>query len=271
MKRLNYISLLVFLFTALNVYSSTVDTIPVRSAKMDKAIKTVIILPETYNEQKNFPVVYLLHGWSDNYSTWVKKVPALLTYSDEFGIIIVMPDGGYDSWYWDSPVDSKSQYETFVSGELVKYIDTHYKTVANKKGRSITGNSMGGQGALFLAIRHPDIFGAAGSLSGGVDITQFPKKWGMADKLGAYSVNRKRWKKHSVFNLVNNLKPGELQLIIDCGSDDFFYKVNINLHKKLLKKEIPHVFISRPGQHTWETWNLAIPFQLRFFNQYFQK
>ena len=260
---------ILLLLTVLNGSAATIDTLSIDSKKMEKTIKTVIILPAGYDEQKSFPVVYLLHGWSDNYATWIKKVPMLPAYSDEFGIIIVMPDGGYDSWYWDSPVDNKSQYETFVSNELVKYIDSHYRTIADRKARAITGNSMGGQGALFLAIRHTDIFGAAGSMSGGVDITRFPTEWEMADKLGPYSENIKRWNDYAVINLVDSLKPDALQLIFDCGSDDFFYKVNLNLHTKLLKNGIPHIYISRPGQHTWKTWNMAIPFQLRFFKQYF--
>ena len=74
------------------------------------------------------------------------------------------------SWYWNSPVDPKSQYETFISDELIKAIDSKYKTIKNRTGRAITGLSMGGHGALYLAIKHQDVFGAAGSMSGGVDI-----------------------------------------------------------------------------------------------------
>ena len=90
-------------------------------------------------------------------------------------MIIVCPDGGFGSWYWDSPVDAGSQYETYVSNELVTWIDSKYKTIKTRKGRAITGLSMGGQGALYLAFRHQDIFGAAGSMSGGVDIRPFPE------------------------------------------------------------------------------------------------
>ena len=70
------------------------------------------------------------------------------------------------------------RYETFISDELVKYVDSHYKTVADRKGRAITGLSMGGHGAMWNGLRHSDVFSAAGSTSGGVDYPPFPEKLG---------------------------------------------------------------------------------------------
>jgi len=87
--------------------------------------------------------------------------------ADRYGAIIVTPDGGVDSWYFDSPVDPTYRYETFVTQELIPYIDKLYKTVADRSGRAIAGLSMGGHGALYLAIRHQELFAAAGSMSGG--------------------------------------------------------------------------------------------------------
>ena len=95
-----------------------------------------------------------------------------------------------DSWYWDSPKNPAYRYETFVSSELVKYIDRNYKTIADRKGRAITGLSMGGHGAMWLGIRHKDVFGAAGSTSGCVDIRPFPKNWSMNKQLGELASNK---------------------------------------------------------------------------------
>jgi len=74
------------------------------------------------------------------------------------------------SWYFDSPIDKEMNYETYVSKELIGAIDTKYNTLANRESRAITGLSMGGHGAFYLAFRHQDIWGAAGSMSGGLDI-----------------------------------------------------------------------------------------------------
>jgi S-formylglutathione hydrolase FrmB len=238
---------------------------------MHKNIKAVVIKPDSYSKTKNFPVVYLLHGYSDSYSGWVKKVPSIVSLADQFQLLIVCPDGNFDSWYFDSPVDSSLKYETYISKELVQWIDKNYQTIALPKGRAITGLSMGGHGALYNAFRHQDVFGAAGSMSGGVDLRPFPNNWGISNKLGLYSKFPERWDANSVINLTYLLTPRSLSIIIDCGTEDFFYGVNMQLHEKLLDMNIPHDFISRPGGHTWEYWGNAVRYQLMFFSGFFNK
>jgi enterochelin esterase-like enzyme len=93
----------------------------------------------------------------------------------------------------------------------------------------------------------------------------------MTKRLGAYSENPENWEKNTVVNMLYLVKPKSLALIIDCGTDDFFYKVNENLHEQLLLRNIPHDFISRPGGHNWQYWNNAISYQLMFMNNYFSK
>lgn len=236
---------------------------------MKKEIQAVVIKPDIYDSQRSFPVVYLLHGHSGTYKDWIEKVPEIMDHADKLGIIIVCPDGNFNSWYFDSPADAEIKYETYISKELVSWIDKHYNTIASPKGRAITGLSMGGHGALYLAFKHQNVFGAAGSMSGGVDLRPFPDNWEISEKLGPYTVYPERWKEHSVINLVHLLRPHGLHLIIDCGIDDFFYAVNMNLHEKLLKKNIPHDFISRPGGHTWEYWDNSIRYQLLFMHLFF--
>lgn len=245
------------------VHTATVDTITTRSIVMEKEIKAIVVLPDTYDGKKNYPVVYTLHGYSDNYKAWVTKSSVYKSLADTYQVILVSPDGK-NSWYWDSPVNADSQYETYIVKELVSQIDRRYKTITNPKGRAITGLSMGGHGALYLAIKHQDVFGIAGSMSGGVDIRPFPNNWSMKKQLGSYEQNKQRWENNTVINMVGQIKPGSLKLIIDCGVDDFFYEVNVNLHNKLLANKIPHDFISRPGGHTWEYWNNAINYQVLF-------
>ncbi|WP_239495058.1 alpha/beta hydrolase [Pedobacter yulinensis] len=236
---------------------------------MNKDIRAVVILPDTYDGQKQFPVVYLLHGYGDRYNGWVNKVPAIKDEADRNNLIIVCPDGNISSWYFDSPVDKKWRYETYVSGELVKWIDKNYKTLADRKARAITGLSMGGHGALYLAFRHQDIFGAAGSMSGGVDIRPFPNNWELAKRLGPKSAFPGRWSENSVTEMLHLLSPGKLALIIDCGKSDFFYEVNLALHQKMDYLNIEHDFIVRPGVHNWEYWSNAVSYQLLFFKRFF--
>lgn len=264
-----------FLFIAsvfsLSSYAAKVDTVLTYSPSMHKNIKAVVVTPDSYQTSKKYPVIYLLHGYGGDYSSYIKEFPEMKNYSDNFSIIFVCPDGNYGSWYLDSPVDSTWKYETYTSGELIKWIDDHYSTVRDRKGRAITGLSMGGHGAFYLAFRHQDVFGAAGSMSGGVDIRPFPLNWDLSKRLGDYATHPKNWEENTVINLVHLLTPKSLALIFDCGTEDFFYRVNVNLHKKLLERNIPHDFISRPGAHTWEYWKNSIQYQILFFENYFRK
>ncbi|ANI89652.1 XynC protein [Arachidicoccus ginsenosidimutans] len=265
-------TILLFFFLLIIQYSSkaaTVDTVSVYSAAMERNIKSVVILPDSYDRKKPLPVVYLLHGFSGSYADWVTKVPAIKTYADEYNFIIVCPDGGFAGWYFDSPVDKSSQYETFVSKELVQWTDSHFSTINNRKGRVILGLSMGGHGALFLAFKHQDEYGAAGSMSGAVDITGLASSFGISKLLGSYAEFPERWVNHSVIGLIPLLTNDSLKLIIDCGSDDFLYQQNLALHNKLLYDKIDHDFITRPGAHTWEYWANSVQYELLFMHNFF--
>ena len=249
------------------------DTIEVMSHAMDRTIKNVVVLPRQYftMTDDSYPVLYLLHGAYGCYNDWSHKAN-LHRLSDKYGVIIVCPDG-QDSWYFDSPIDPKMQFETYVSKELVAYIDSHYRTYANRYMRAITGLSMGGHGALFLAFRHPDVFWSCGSMSGNMDITQFPDKWHIKDRLGDYEGNEQRWRDHAVCNLVDQVKASPLQpaqnIIIDDGLNDIFIQNNIDLHEQLVEKGIDHDFIVRPGRHSWDYWVNSLDYHMVFFYKAF--
>lgn len=248
-----------------------VDTISVFSTKMKKEVKSVVILPENYSIRKHYPVVYLLHGYSDNYAKWVKTVPAIKTLSTDHQFIIVCPDGGYSSWYFDSPIDSTFQYESYITKDLLAFVDTHYSTIADRSGRAITGLSMGGHGALYLAIRNPNLFGSAGSMSGGVDLRASTKLYDISKRIGTIEAQHAEWDNRSVINMVNDLKNDQLNLIIDCGVSDFFYQINAGLHRRLMALKIDHDYIERPGEHNWKYWGNSIQYQFLYFDRCFHK
>lgn len=264
--------ILLFLSAVLleTAFAAKVDTVKTFSTAMQKEIKAVVVTPAGYTNDKALPVVYLLHGYGDRYAGgWINSGIDVL--ADLHHIIIVCPDGGKSSWYFDSPVDKSFRYETYIVKELIPWIDKNYRTITNPSGRGITGLSMGGHGALYLAIRHQDVFGTAGSMSGGVDIRPFPNNWDLPKRLGTYAECPDNWEKNTVINMLHLLKPNSLALIIDCGSEDFFYKVNCQLHEDLLYRNIPHGFISRPGGHTWDYWKNAVRYQMLFMSNYFEK
>ena len=208
----------------------------VYSNAMHQAFKCVVIKPNNYKKNKAaFPVVYLLHGYDGWYSNWIIRVPELTNWADEFNQIIVCPDGGKSSWYFDSPVDSTMKYETYIGIEVPAWIDAHYNTIKDRKGRAITGLSMGGHGALFLAFRHAGLFGACGSISGGVELYSSRNKFEIIKRLGDTILHRDNWINYSVLHIVETPPSETLQISIDCGIDDIFIQANRALHEKLLK------------------------------------
>lgn len=262
-----FIGLLCF---SAGVRAAKVDTLSVRSDAMNKDVKVVTIRPDKAVAGVKCPVIYLLHGYGGHAFTWVGIKPELPQIADREGIIFVCPDGK-NSWYWDSPLNKDYRYETFVSKELVGYVDKNFATKAHRNFRAVTGLSMGGHGAMWLSIRHKDTFGGGGSMSGGLDIRPFPDNWEMKKQLGEESASQQVWDEHTVINQLGKIKNGDLAIIIDCGSDDFFLKVNEAVHKKLLEKKIGHDFTIRPGGHTGTYWSNAIDYQILFFSKFFNK
>lgn len=261
-----------FLVFFLSANAAIVDTISIYSHAMSKDIKCVVIKPDSY-ESKNssYPVVYLLHGYGGWYSNWIIRVPQLKEYADAFQMIIVCPDGHASSWYLDSPIDDSMKYETYVGKEVPEYIDQNYHSIKTRNARAITGLSMGGHGALFLAFRHADIFGACGSMSGVVDLNFVGPKYDLMKRIGDTILNAGNWKNLSVINIIENYPKDSIAIIIDCGNDDGFANINRQLHAKMLALKIPHDYTERPGKHDWNYWRNSIQFHLLFFRNYFDR
>ncbi|MFM7731484.1 MAG: alpha/beta hydrolase [Flavobacteriales bacterium] len=272
MKGWRFIGLVLLVFLWLDEQAAVIDTTAFESEAMHKAIPCVIVTPDhRADSNERYSVIYLLHGYSGNHLSWITIAPSLAQWADEFRVMFVCPDGGYRSWYLDSPVDSTMRYETAIGSELVRWVDAHYPTMADRSGRAISGLSMGGHGGLFLGVRHSDVFGAAGSTSGGVDVRPFTANWDLKRVLGDPSTYRVNWETYTVMNVVDQLDPGELELIVDCGTEDFFLEVNRGLHQKLEKRQIQHTYIESSGKHNGSYWNKSIGPQVKFFVDYFEK
>lgn len=248
------------------------DTIPVFSNVMQRPIKATIILPAQYFDtefaDQTYPVIYLLNGYGGGYKTWPSQKD-LDAIASDMGVIFVCPDG-QNSWYWDSPVNKDMQFETFIIKELVPFVDANYRTMNTPKMRAITGLSMGGHGSMYLALRHPDVFGLAGSMSGGVDIRPFPDNWEMKRWLGEKKDNMERWTEYAAITQIPNIKNGDVKITVDCGVDDFFAQVNREFHKALLDAGIDHDYTERPGIHNWPYWINSIDYHLLFFQKGFE-
>ncbi len=224
-----------------------------------------IFKPTNYSAGNEFPLVILLHGWSGNYRHWNELTNGLQKYCDKYGFIIACPDGFYDSWYLDSPINPKSQMETFFIKNVLPEIFN--KVNVDKKNVFITGLSMGGHGAMLLFLKHQDIFKSAGSLSGILDITEFPNRWSMLNALGKIEEHPENWKNNSVYNLLDKMKGSDKQILIECGTEDFAYSVNKKFYEKCLTSKIKATFISQPGNHNADYWRSNIENHFIFFSK----
>jgi S-formylglutathione hydrolase FrmB len=251
--------------------AARIDTVQVHSPSMQKAVAALVVVPEAASTTERVPTLYLLHGHGGNHLDWQQHVD-LRPLADAYNVLIVCPDGSPDGWYLDSPLDPTSQYETFLAEELPAWIDARYPTHSDRAARAIAGLSMGGHGALLLAFHHPNVYSAASSMSGGVDLTHSTQRWGIANRLGAYDEYPARWHAHSIVTLAEHVSPpDDLALLIDCGVDDLFLPDNRRLHAILLQRGIAHDYVERPGGHSWAYWTRVLPYHLLFFQEAFAR
>jgi len=278
MKKYQYLLLALYLLGAAPGFAATVDTLQIESAAMGKTWRAGVVLPQSYKKSKtSFPVLYLLHGYSGNFRNWLTKTTdkqLLGNLADQYNIIIVTPDGGFSGWYLDSPINKENQFETFISRELINKVDNSYRTIRDRKGRVISGLSMGGHGALYLATRHPDIYCAAGSMSGALDLTKIVRQdidQHFTSIMGPRNATPDLYKENSVVYMTDKMKENNLPLIIDCGVDDVLIEINRELHRRLVYSKVPHEYTERPGAHTWPFWSNSLPFHLLFFQKVWQQ
>ncbi|WP_201983847.1 alpha/beta hydrolase [Hymenobacter rubidus] len=274
--------LTLLLLTTTAAHAARVDTLNIPSAAMQKTYRAAVVLPASYakNKKANYPVLYLLHGAYGHFSDWLNKTPdkqLLHRMADQYNLIIVNPEGETFSFYLDSPVKADSQFETYLTKEVIPAIDQAYRTVRDRKGRFITGLSMGGFGAMYLSARHPDLYGAAGSMSGALELSSANRNFtpdevawrnkNLLPILGSEAENPAFFSANSVVNMIDQMHRNGLPLILDCGVDDGLIEINREMHRRLVYNHTPHDFTERPGAHTWAYWQSALPYQVLFFVQ----
>lgn len=169
----------IFFTTFLYGQGGKVETISFESTALGEMRSFQIYLPYGYNsDSSHYPVIYFLHGATSNhegYTGLYGLLNNLITAGDIKPVIMVKPDGSAEPWGGSMYVNSTlyGKFEDYITEDLVEYIDTHYRTIANRQTRSIMGHSMGGYGAMYLSFRHPDLYCAAASHSGPLDLSRW--------------------------------------------------------------------------------------------------
>lgn len=254
---------------------STVSEYTFVSDSLGKITKSgYIYLPAAYktNTTEKFPVLYLLHGDPGSSKDWVqngniRQIADQLIKSGEMQpVIIVMPDGNgpiiKNAQYLNADV-AQQKMEDYIVRDVITYIDSHYRTLAQKNMRAIGGSSSGGYGALNISFHHPDLFSVVFGLSAYIE----PIGDEVSQLLTASSVE-----KNKLINVVNELDPKITPLIfLYYGEHDMFNfnQDNELLHKKLTERKIPVEVLADDNGHDWLTWQNAIPQALIFTSKQF--
>jgi S-formylglutathione hydrolase FrmB len=237
-------------------------------ASLGKMASFYAILPE--GKTGPFPVYYLLHGLSDNHTAWTRRT-SLERYVSGLPLIVIMPDGER-GFYTDSATTPSDAFETYITRDLVGFVDSTMNTIASPKGRAIGGLSMGGYGAVKLALKHPDIFGAAYSHSGALEAASHDDSpsWANASERRGIFGPKPKGGPDDIMALIPTFTPETIPALgIDCGVDDFLIESNRNAHALLTKLGLPHEYAEYPGAHSWDYWDEHVQDAIRFIAKYF--
>ncbi|HLJ54996.1 MAG TPA: alpha/beta hydrolase family protein [Chthonomonadaceae bacterium] len=225
------------------------------SKALVKATEAIVIFPENKGSGP-FPVLYLLHGLSDDQSIWQRRT-SIERYVQDLPLIVVMPDGGR-GFYCDA--EEGMAWETAIARDLIDLIDSMFPTIAERAGRCIGGLSMGGYGAMKFALRYPDRFCSAHSHSGALGFAHWPLS---ADRGNAFAVEFTRvigkspvGGPNDLFALASAVHPAARPaLSIDCGLSDHLISANEAFHAHLDEIGYEHKYTEYPGGHDWAYWD----------------
>lgn len=265
--------------TVLSAAREQAQTITVPSKLLGRDISATILLPRNYTPKTTrYSVLYVLHGSESNYREWNEK-SGIAAYVRDLPLIVVLPDGGGDSWYVNSPKGGR--YSDFFYSELMPFIEKHYATINRRAGRAIAGNSMGGYGAWYLALRQPRRFAAAASLSGAL---HFGTGEIGVEENGEYAQQlfgdasdpaaKRQYAGVQLLPLIERLRGRSRRdgsttyngpaLYFNDGKDDYLNRANRQMEQSLLSLGVPYEYAEFDGSHDWRYWDLHIRDTLNF-------
>jgi S-formylglutathione hydrolase FrmB len=265
-------------------------TVRYHSPSVGRDLNCRIILPASYESSSwRYPVLYLLHGFSGDYTNWIKQ--GIEKAAEPYEMIVVLPDGGNGWWInWAvSERGQKNHWEDALIVDLVGYVETHYRTIAAREGRAICGLSLGGYGAIALGLRHPGMFCTIGGTGAGLQLVRnlsqtlnanpnavIPDRKpadkvkpgiGMEDfdsqeertPYGRMFTNVAQAEAYDPFELILNVPRDSLpHIYLDCGTEDSFLLRNQEFVALMMDHDIAFTYAQSPGEHKPEYWSREI-------------
>jgi S-formylglutathione hydrolase FrmB len=239
------------------------------SPSVGKTMRYTVIIPQNYDPHRQYPLLYLLHGYGGGHTDWTARTK-LLTYLSDIPLIVVMPDAG-NSWYLNSPVRTSQRFEDYIVNDLRDHLVQRYSVDSTRQ--AIAGLSMGSYGAVMLALRHPQQFRFAGSLSGALSFSrEVTDSSSQVGKLAAASFRslyadssvaklRAMQSAYDIFQLVQTSHDTLPYFYLVMGTADG-YREFLPSHRDftaLLRSwHIPYEYHETPGVHNWLYWDREI-------------
>jgi enterochelin esterase-like enzyme len=260
----------------------------IQSQVLGRSVRYAVYLPPNYEtSQRRYPVIYLLHGYTDNEVGWLQfgeadqVADAGIARRTIPPMILVMPDGG-GSFYINN-YDGSVRYEDFFIQEFIPFIESRFRVRSEPSSRAVAGVSMGGFGSLAYALRYPGLFTACAAFSSALltddeFMMESDARWSRV-YAGIYGPSLKgpgritdHLRSYSPIDIVRNSRPEQfkdVRLYLDCGDDDLFSKGNSSFHILLRDRNIPHEDRIRQGGHTWSYWRTGLLEAMRFLGASF--
>lgn len=282
MKKLTFLIALLFPVLLHAQSGKVMDNLKMDSKILKMERNYAVYLPPGYEtSERSYPVLYLLHGATDNHTGWIQfgEVLHITDKAIQEGIatpmIIIMPDADTKVMgYFNVP---DYNYEDFFFEEFIPHVEQKYRIKGTKRFRAVAGLSMGGGGSFMYALRHPDMFSSACPLSayvGPLTLEQADQSMKRRNPNITDAQVKSYFENYNALNLLANAdveKVKSVRWYIDCGDDDFLYEGNSKMHIEMRKKEIPHEYRVRDGGHRWSYWRSALPEVLRFISDSFHQ
>jgi S-formylglutathione hydrolase FrmB len=236
------------------------------SKVLGKQVGMNVILPDCGTPP--FPVFYLLHGLSDDYTIWHRRT-RIEWYVRDLPLIVVMPDG-FRGFYTNN--EEGPQYATYMAEELPAFVERQFAALPERAGRCVGGLSMGGYGALRLALGYPERYVSASSHSGALAFGHDPVNESdfRAVEFRRITGPQPAGSRHDLYALAREAKArGTVPALrIDCGTEDHLLPGNRLFVEHLRALAVAHHYAEFAGGHSWDYWDLHVQEALAFHAQH---
>ena len=239
-----------------------------RSAALNRDMQYRVVMPSSISAGQKLLAVYLLHGGGGGFRDWTNDSD--VAQFAESGLLLVMPEGG-SSYYTNAVDPPQDRYEDYITRDLIADVETRFPAATGRAKRAIVGVSMGGFGAVTLALRHPDLFSFVGGISSAIDV---PRR--------AFSIKRFQQSRHynSIFGpsgsqtrrdsdpfvLIRAANPEAAPyFFLTCGEQEGLMPANREFARLLGSRHFRFEFHTVHGGHDWNQWNGWIPTIFRSF------